>query len=151
MTAPDYFSAHAAEYAQHRPHYPAGLFDWLTGQCSAHDLAWDCGTGNGQAALALADRFEQVVASDLSAEQIDCARPHARITYRLTPAAASGLANHSCDLITVAQALHWFCHDAFYAEVQRVLKPGAWFAAWTYTLLRSEPAINTAIGRFHDQ
>ena len=151
MIAPDHFSSHAGAYARHRPTYPPALFDWLGGQCRAHDLAWDCGTGNGQAAQALAETFDRVVATDLSAEQIALAATHPRITYRVTPAETSGLNDRSCDLITVAQALHWFCHDAFFAEVQRVLKSDGVFGAWTYTLLRAEPAINAAIEHFHDQ
>jgi ubiquinone/menaquinone biosynthesis C-methylase UbiE len=131
MTAPDHFSSHAGAYARYRPTYPPALFDWLGGQCRAHDLAWDCGTGNGQAAQALAETFDRVVATDLSAEQIALAATHPRITYRVTPAETSGLNDRSCDLITVAQALHWFCHDAFYAEVQRVLKSDGIFGAWT--------------------
>ena len=148
MTA-DHFSAHAADYARHRPSYPPELFIWLAQQCPARDLAWDCATGNGQAARALADQFERVHATDLSAEQVAQATPHPRIDYRTAPAEASGLADHSCDLVAVAQALHWFCNDSFYAEVKRVLKPGGLFAAWTYTLLQGEPELNAMMTDFH--
>lgn len=147
----DHFSGHAADYARHRPSYPPELFAWLAGQCAGHGLAWDCGTGNGQAARALAPHFQRIVATDLSAEQIAQAEPHPQIDYRATPAETSGLDAASCDLVTVAQALHWFCHGDFYAEVQRVLKPGGLFAAWTYTLLQAEPAINAQVARFHDE
>lgn len=146
----DHFSGHAADYARYRPDYPLTLFEWLAGQCDGHSLAWDCGTGNGQAAHGLAAHFARVVATDLSAEQVARGRPHPRITYRAAPAEASGLDAASCDHVTVAQALHWFCHDGFYAEVDRVLKPGGVFAAWTYTLLRSDPEINAAVAHFHD-
>jgi SAM-dependent methyltransferase len=114
-----------------------------------HGLAWDCATGNGQAALALAEHFKQVRATDLSAEQLTQAKPHPRIDYRAAPADASGLADSSCDLVAVAQALHWFCHDGFYAEVKRVLKPGGLLAAWTYGLLRSEPELDAMVRDFH--
>jgi trans-aconitate methyltransferase len=107
----DHFSGHAAHYARHRPSYPPQLFAWLAAQAPAADLAWDCATGNGQAALALAEHFRQVHATDLSAEQLAQATPHPRITYRQGPAEASGLADRSCDLVTVAQALHWFCNE----------------------------------------
>ncbi len=147
--ASDHFSGHAADYARARPSYPPELFAWLKRQCSGHDLAWDCGTGNGQAAVALAGHFGRVHASDLSAEQIAQAAPDPRIDYRAAPAEASGLSDACCDLVTVAQALHWFCGDDFYAEVRRVLKPGGVFAAWTYTLLRGEPGLNALVEDFY--
>lgn len=147
--AADHFSGHAADYARFRPCYPPELFTWLARQCPAHDLAWDCGTGNGQAAKALAEHFQRIHATDLSAAQIAQARPHPRIDYRTTPAEISGLADKSCDLVVVAQALHWFCHEHYYAEVRRVLKPGGLFAAWTYTLLRGEAGLNAIVEDFH--
>lgn len=148
MTA-DHFSAHATDYARARPGYPPALFVWLAQQCPEHDLAWDCATGNGQAATVLAQHFRQVLATDLSAEQLAQAQPQPRIDYRIAPAASSGLRDHSCDLVTVAQALHWFCNDSFYAEARRVLKPGGLFAAWTYTLLKAEPAIDAVLEDFY--
>lgn len=149
MSATDHFSAHAADYAKARPSYPPELFAWLAQQCPARDLVWDCATGNGQAALALTEHFKQVRATDLSAEQLARAKPHPRIDYRAAPAEASGLADSSCDLVTVAQALHWFCHDGFYAEAKRVLKPGGLLAAWTYGLLRGEPELDAIVQDFH--
>jgi len=145
----DHFSGHATDYARARPHYPPELFDWLAQQCLKHELAWDCATGNGQAARALAAHFRRVHATDLSAEQVAQAEPHPRIDYRVAPAKASGLGDRSCDLIAVAQALHWFCNDGFYAEVKRVLRPGGVFAAWTYTLLRVGPELDPIIGDFY--
>jgi SAM-dependent methyltransferase len=149
ITAADHFSGHAADYAKARPGYPPELFAWLARQCPTRDLAWDCGTGNGQAAHALAGHFRRVHATDLSAEQVAQAKPHPRVDYLAAPAEASGLADRSCDLVTVAQALHWFCNDGFYTEVKRVLKPGGLFAAWTYTLLRSEPELDAIVADFY--
>lgn len=147
--AADHFSGHAAAYARARPSYPGELFDWLAARCAGRDLAWDCGTGNGQAARALAARFARVHATDLSAEQIAQAAPDPRIAYLAAPAEASGLPDACCDLVTVAQALHWFAGDPFYAEVRRALKPGGVFAAWTYTLLQGEPALNAIVEDFY--
>lgn len=149
MNPADHFSGHAANYAKARPGYPPELFAWLARQCNAHELAWDCGTGNGQAAQALAEHFRHIHATDLSAEQIAQAKPHPRIDFRTTPAEASGLADRCCDLVTVAQALHWFCDESFYAEVRRVLKPGGLFAAWTYTLLRGAGDFSKLIEDFY--
>ena len=147
----DHFSAGATDYARFRPGYPAALFDWLAGLTAAHDLAWDCGCGNGQATLELAERFDHVLGTDLSARQIGEAPPHPRIAYSAAPAEDSGLAAASCDLITVAQALHWFDFDRFYAEARRVLKPGGVLAAWTYQLLRPEPEICEIFDTFYAQ
>lgn len=141
----DHFSGHAADYARHRPSYPSGLFAWLAAQSPGLNQAWDCATGNGQAALALAAHFRRVHATDLSAEQLAQAASHPRIEYRQGPAEASGLAARSCELITVAQALHWFCNESFFAEVRRVLRPGGLFAAWTYTLLHGDPALTEIV------
>lgn len=147
--ATDHFSDHAADYARARPSYPPELFAWLTRQCPARNLAWDCATGNGQAAWVLADHFQHVHATDLSAEQLMQARSHPRITYRTALAEASGLKDRSCDLVTVAQALHWFCTENFYAEVRRALKPGGLFAAWTYSLLQGDAELNTVVSHFY--
>jgi SAM-dependent methyltransferase len=145
----DYFSAHAGDYAKHRPGYPEALFDWLAQRAPGRDLAWDCGCGNGQASVPLAARFARVLATDLSPRQIAQAPPHPRIEYRVAGAEDSGLPDGSCDLVTVAQALHWFDFDGFYAEVQRVLNPGGLLAAWTYQLLRAEPAVDAVLADFY--
>ncbi len=128
----DHFSSASDRYAAYRPDYPAALFAWLAGQCAERDTVWDCATGSGQAALGLAAHFRQVVATDASAEQIRHAAPHPAIAYRMAPAEASGLADHSIDLVTVAQAAHWFDLPRFYAEAARVLKPDGVIALWGY-------------------
>jgi SAM-dependent methyltransferase len=145
----DHFSRQAPDYAKYRPGYPDTLFSWLADRAPGHELAWDVGCGNGQAAVPLAAHFERVLATDLSAAQIAQAQAHPRVEYRVAPCEASGLPDSSCDLVTVAQAIHWFDFDKFYAEVRRVLKPGGLLAAWTYLLLRGEPALNVVIEKFY--
>lgn len=148
--ADDHFSSVAQQYAQSRPTYPAELFDWLASCCAAHELAWDVGAGNGQASVALAGHFAHVLATDLSAEQIAQAEPHERIVYRAAPADRSGLDDRSADIVTVAQALHWFDLDPFYREVRRVLKPAGVFAAWCYGVLQVEgDAVDAAVQHFY--
>jgi SAM-dependent methyltransferase len=149
MAAADHFSGGAKDYAKFRPGYPEALFDWVAKQTSAHDLAWDCGCGNGQASVPLAERFSRVIGTDLSERQIQEAAPHPRIEYRAAPAEASGLPDQSCDLVAIAQALHWFDFDRFYTEVKRVLKPGGVIAAWTYQLLRGEPNIDEVFADYY--
>jgi len=128
----DHFSSASDRYAAYRPDYPAALFAGLANLCAERELAWDCATGSGQAALGLAPHFRRVVATDASAEQIRHAEPLPAINYRVAPAEASGLADCSADLVTVAQAAHWFDLPRFYAEVSRVLKPGGVLALWGY-------------------
>ncbi len=147
--AADHFSRQAPDYARYRPNYPEALFSWLADRSPGHALAWDVGCGNGQAAVPLAGHFDQVVASDLSAAQIAQARAHPRVAYRVAPCDTSGLADAGCDLVTVAQAIHWFDFDKFYTEARRVLKPGGLLAAWTYTLLRGDARIDAAIEGFY--
>ena len=115
----DLFSGHAKDYARYRPHYPSTLFEYLSHQSAVHDLAWDCGTGNGQAAVELARTFKKVIGTDPSAEQIAAAAPAPHVEYRVAPAEKTDLLARSVDLITVAQALHWFKHDQFNDEVRR--------------------------------
>ncbi|HEX8386022.1 MAG TPA: class I SAM-dependent methyltransferase [Rubricoccaceae bacterium] len=148
--APDHFSDGSAGYAAFRPTYPDALFDWIGGAAPGRALAWDAGTGSGQAAVALADRFDRVVATDLSGSQIAHALPHVDVTYRVAPAEQSGLPDASVDAVTAAQALHWFATDAFYDEVRRVLRPGGLVAAWTYgNAAFATPAVGALVDRFY--
>ncbi|HEV2734674.1 MAG TPA: class I SAM-dependent methyltransferase [Longimicrobiaceae bacterium] len=128
----DHFSGVAEGYARFRPGYPAALFAWLAERAPGRRLAWDCATGSGQAALGLAEHFARVVATDASAEQVGRARPHPRVDFRVAPAERSGLDGGSADLVTVAQAVHWFDLPAFFREARRVLRPGGLLAAWGY-------------------
>jgi len=146
----DHFAPVAANYADFRPTYPRALFKWLASLVRDHTLAWDCATGSGQAAVDLSPYFERVVATDASQAQIDTAVPHPGIEYRVAPAEASGLPDNSVDLITVAQALHWFDLDGFYAEVNRVLKSSGVLAVWTYGVLSVEGApVNALVQHFY--
>ncbi len=129
-----HFAKNSADYKQFRPDYPEALFTYLESLVPDKQLAWDCGTGNGQAAVALAKRFNQVIASDISQEQLNMAPKVPNINYHCWPAQKTTLPDHSVDLITIAQALHWFDLDNFYQEVNRVAKKDAVIAAWCYSL-----------------
>jgi SAM-dependent methyltransferase len=146
----DHFSQHAAGYAEARPDYPPALLAWLAAQCAQTGCAWDVGCGNGQAARGLAAHFTRVIATDPSAEQIAQAPADPRIEYRVEAAEQPSLAEHSVDLVCVAQALHWFEQTAFHAAVQRVLRPGGVFAAWSYGLCRVSPAVDTVFMQLYD-
>ena len=148
MTFKDHFSGHAAIYREARPTYPPALFAWLAQQAPDRELAWDCGCGNGQATVALAEHFVRVTGTDPSANQIANAERAANIEYRVEPAEQSSLAEASASLATVAQALHWLDHSRFYAEVRRVLKPDGLIAAWAYSDCNTGDA---AIDRLKDR
>lgn len=147
----DHFSRGASEYATFRPRYPAALFEWLATACARHELAWDCATGNGQAATGLAPHFRRVLATDASGAQLAEAEARPNVEYRVAPAESSGLADGSADLVTVAQALHWLPLDPFYAEVRRVLRPGGLLAIWGYTLPSVSDAIDALVRRLHGE
>lgn len=139
----DYFSDNSTGYHQYRPHYPEQLFHYLSSLCLQHSRAWDCATGTGQAASRLANYFDRIIATDASASQINQAIQNNKISYRVATAEDTTIENHSIDLITVAQALHWFDINRFANEAQRVLKDGGIVAAWTYNLF----SINTDFDR----
>jgi len=146
--AADRFAAIAPSYARFRPRYPAVLFHYLALRAPGTTLAWDCGTGNGQAALGLAERFARVIATDPSAEQLAQARPHDRVAYRVATY-DSGIESGAAQLVTAAQALHWMDVDAFIAEARRVLQPGGVLAVWCYSLCRIAPALDELVEFFH--
>jgi SAM-dependent methyltransferase len=147
----DHFSACATGYARFRPRYPDTLFRWLAGLAPSTDLAWDCATGSGQAAVGLAVHFDRVVATDVSARQLAAAQPRDNVEYRVAPAEASGLSPQSVSLITVAQALHWFAGPRFWAEARRVAKPGAVLACWCYELFSVNPAIDALVDELYHE
>ncbi len=132
MEFKDHFSTRSALYSQFRPHYPQELFAWLAELAPRHDLALDCGTGNGQAAIGLAAHFKSVVATDASEKQLAMAGERPGIIYRCARAEDSGLEGRSADLVTAAQAIHWFDQAAFYDEARRVLKDDGAVAVWCY-------------------
>ncbi|MFN2425876.1 MAG: class I SAM-dependent methyltransferase [Candidatus Binatia bacterium] len=144
----DHFSHASDDYRRWRPGYPAGLFEWLAAQSPSKELAWDCATGNGQAAVALAACFGRVVATDASAAQIREAEVCRGVEYRVAPAEDAPFEDASVDLVTVAQALHWFDIERFHAEVQRVLKPGGVVAEWGYGLAFINPQIDVPVMNF---
>jgi ubiquinone/menaquinone biosynthesis C-methylase UbiE len=146
----DHFSSVANRYADFRPHYPAAMFDYFATLVPRSALVWDCACGNGQATVDLAERFDKVIATDASREQVASAKPQPRIEYRVATAEQSGLADRSVGLITVAQAVHWFDFDNFYAESRRVLAPGGVLAVWAYGVNEVEDeAVNDVIQDYY--
>jgi hypothetical protein len=132
----------SADYVAARPRYPADLFTWVASQSPGLERAWDCATGNGQAAVGLASHFREVVATDISAEQIAHHLPHPNVAYSVCSAENSGLPTDYFDAVVVAQALHWFDFERFWSEVTRTSRVGGLFCAWGYDWLESTGVVN---------
>jgi SAM-dependent methyltransferase len=143
------FTPFSAAYARSRPRYPDELYAWLATLCEPRELAWDAATGNGQAAVGLAEHFARVYATDLSSGQVARAAPHPRVEYAVRRAEESGLPADSVDLAAVATAIHWLPLEPFFAEVRRVTRRGGVFAAWTYHAGTCDPPFDGLIHEFY--
>jgi len=146
----DHFSRDPASYAAFRPRYPAELFSFIAGLPAGRALAWDVGTGSGQAAAMLAAHFGRVAASDASMAQLRVRTRAPGVHYLAEQAESSALAAGRVDLVTVAQAYHWLDHQGFHAEVDRVVAPGGALAVWCYGKLEATPEIEGALAAFYD-
>jgi SAM-dependent methyltransferase len=147
----DHFSRAAGDYASYRPRYPEALFAWLAARSPDRERAWDCATGSGQAAVALAPLFRTVIATDPSVAQLAHADRRPGVHYLAMTAERPALASDSVALLTVAQALHWFDHDRFYTEARRILRPGGIVAAWSYRLATIDPDVDRIVQQFYSE
>jgi len=138
----DNFSSQSKEYSSSRPTYPESLFEFLNTVTPKKNLAWDCATGNGQAAIGLSKYFKKVIATDASKNQIQYAFRRENIEYRVFQAENAQLDNDSADIVTVAQALHWFDFDKFYSNVKRVGKKDGIIAVWSYDMHKIDAKID---------
>jgi ubiquinone/menaquinone biosynthesis C-methylase UbiE len=147
----DHFSTQSEAYSLYRPEYPTDLYEWLASLCPETKLVWDCATGNGQAAVAMTNQFSYVIGTDASESQIYQAMVYPRVEYEVALAHESPLADHSADLITVAQALHWFDFELFFKEVTRVAKTNGVLAVWCYELHQITPAVDQVVLHYYQQ
>lgn len=145
----DNFSTQSDDYVRFRPMYTQKLIDFLLSLTSTHKTCWDCGTGNGQLAVALAEAFQKVHATDISQKQLHNATQHPNIEYSKQPAERTDFPDQYFDLITVAQAAHWFDHERFNKEVKRVLKPDGAVVLFGYGLVQVEGEIGQLIKDFY--
>lgn len=146
-----HFNQGTEQYLLCRPDYPDDLFDYLAQLVKPEVTVWDCGTGNGQAAKALAERFSKVIATDINQAQLDVATRVSNIDYIWTPAENTPIKSDSIGLVTVAQALHWFNFPLFYQEVKRVSIPEGVIAAWCYSLGTFNNSIDVPIKKLYYQ
>lgn len=145
MDTHNLFNDKSEIYARARPRYPEALYQWLASQCQERKMAWDAACGNGQAAAGLRKYFQFVEATDISPAQIANAPTYERVRFSVQPSEKTTFADNSFDAVCVAQAIHWFDHDRFWPEVRRVLKPGGIFAAWGYSWLKINNAVDTIL------
>lgn len=147
----DNFSTDSDKYSRFRPVYPASIFHYIDNLVKTKDRAWDCGTGNGQVAVELSRIFSKVEATDISENQLKNAVVSPKITYTLQPAERTNFPNDHFDLVTVAQAVHWFNFFEFYKEVKKCLKPGGIIFIIGYGLMKSNPATDRIITYFYEK
>ncbi|GGB86184.1 methyltransferase [Flavobacterium suaedae] len=145
----DNFSIQAKGYSQYRPHYPQEMVDCILSHTKSLDTALDVATGNGQVAVMLSGYFKDVHAIDISSNQLQNATQKTNITYTEQKAEATNFKDSFFDLITVAQAIHWFNFDVFYKEVYRLLKPDGIIAVMGYGLFKTNSATDRIISRFY--
>ena len=145
----DRFSKQSKTYKDYRPTYPEELFNYIYSFCNGRNTCWDCGTGNGQVAALLSNSFDQVYATDISQEQIKYAIPRPNIHYSVQRAEKTTFPDRYFDLITAAQAVHWFHLPSFNKEVYRVLKPNGIVAIWGYGLLKINSEIDAIVNHFY--
>lgn len=145
----DNFSTQSDNYAKYRPSYPIEFFNYLSSLLPTKQAAWDCGTGNGQVAVELAQMFEQVFATDISAPQIENAYQLPNITYSVQPAEETNFLQHQFDLVVIAQAIHWFDFDKFYAEVSRTVKTDGIICVIGYSRIKVTERIDALITTFY--
>jgi SAM-dependent methyltransferase len=150
-TFKDNFSKQSDIYVKYRPHYPDELYTFLSSLTDEHEVAWDCGTGNGQAAIGLATFYNEIIATDPSEKQIKNCLPNEKIKYLVEKAENTSIQSNSVDLLTIANALHWFDFEVFYKEADRVLRNNGVIAAWAYGLPLISPDIDMIVKRFHDR
>ena len=150
MSFKDFFSEKSSEYKKYRPDYPKALFKFLASLPGSRQLAWDCGTGSGQCAHGLSPFFTKIIATDGSKNQIQNAKQHPAIEYRVMLAESTDFPPDFFDLITVGQALHWFNVESFFTEAKRVLKRDGVLAVWSYNLLKVSDEIDPLIRDFYD-
>ena len=145
----DNFSNHAQDYARYRPVYPEALYRYLFSLIPEKNRAWDCGTGNGQVAAELSKVFKKVWATDLSPEQIEFAPKLPNVNYEIHLAEEAIEHSHEFDLVTVAQAIHWFDFDKFYKNVKQALKPDGIIAVIGYSVFKTDDDLNNVIQYFY--
>ncbi len=147
----DNFSVQSNTYKKYRPEYPKELYEVILSISKGRSQCWDCGTGNGQVAKELAKYFKKVYATDISENQIKLAEKKSNIEYLISRSEKTNFKESQFDLITVAQAIHWFDFKAFYAEAKRVGKHNSKVCIWGYDILKVDKDVDEVIQEFYQK
>ena len=132
------FSDRVDDYVRYRPSYPeAAVGHVLAGLCAPRVV--DVAAGTGIWTAQLASRGLEVIALEPNAEMRAAAPALAGVTWQGGTAEATGLANASANLVTVAQAFHWFRAEEAVHEFARVLVPGGRLALVWNRRRRGDP------------
>lgn len=125
------FEAWAPEYDRFRPDYPDALFGRIADKLSlrACPVVADMGAGTGRATLAMAERGWRMTAVEAGGRMLEVLRARATdaglvVTTLQADAEETGIDPSSVDLVTAAQAFHWFDKDRVMPEMARILRPG---------------------------
>ncbi|XP_027177165.1 putative methyltransferase DDB_G0268948 [Coffea eugenioides] len=153
----DLFLNQAEQYSVSRPNYPQELFHFIASKTPHHDLAWDVGTGSGQATLSVTKIFKNVIATDTSQKQLQYAPKLPNVRYRSTSPAMSAeelerdvAKPDTVDLVTIGQAIHWFDLPTFFQQVKLVLKrPQGVISAWCYTTPQVNDRVDAVFTQFY--
>ncbi len=128
------FSNRVADYIRYRPSYPAAVITHLQEHCGlcSDAVVADVGFGTGIFAELLLSTGATVYGVEPNSEMRDAGSQllahQSKLTVISAPAEATTLPDSSCDIITAAQAFHWFDRTAARAEFKRILRPGGWVA-----------------------
>ncbi|KAG0297308.1 hypothetical protein BGZ96_007045 [Linnemannia gamsii] len=151
-------SFNSALYQSFRPGYNNNFFKMVYNYHAKHnghfDTAVDVGTGTGQVAVVLAEKFKQVHGVDASATMLSNAIKKSNVAYHVAKGEDLGvIASSSVDVLTVAQAMHWFHQPTFFSEVKRILKPRGTFAAvgYSFVVFEDHPRATRRIYELGDQ
>lgn len=149
----------AERYAKARPYiHPTAVerFHCFAGIDAPLPLALDIGCGTGQSTIVLTSLAKRIIGIDPSADMLRHATRHPDLIYAQSAAEAIPFGRSQFDLISVAQAFHWFEHEAFLPEAYRLLRIPGWvlvYTSWFTGEMKNEPAFgewfrNDYLGRY---
>jgi ubiquinone/menaquinone biosynthesis C-methylase UbiE len=117
------FGSVAEAYDRGRPTYPEEAVAWLTG--GEAKVVLELGAGTGKLTRQLVDAGHAVFATDPDEAMLEVLRERVpEVSAKVATAEEIPANDRSVDVVVVAQAFHWFDHEAALAEIARILKPG---------------------------
>jgi ubiquinone/menaquinone biosynthesis C-methylase UbiE len=135
-------------YARARPYiHPTAVARFRSFAHVAAPLsrALDVACGTGQSTVLLTEIAERVTGIDPSADMLRHALKHPRVEYVQSVAERTPFSDGQFNLITVAQAFHWFHHEVFLDETRRLLRAPGWvliYTSWFTGKIKDEPAFS---------